>query len=242
MRSKNWDQHVVDAEVVARRPGFVSLRDRIIELAQPAQGHRVVDVGSGTGLLALPLAEQVAHVWAIDTSAGMTDYLRTKASSAGLDNIEAVVASAVSLPLVDESVDVVVSNYCLHHLDDAGKHLALLEAWRVLHPGGRLVIGDMMFGLGMVRARDREVIAQKVVALLRMGAPGVVRLFKNGLRVAGHRWENPARGDWWSRELEAVGFVDVGVELLEHEGGLAWARKPGERIGQNGTTFVRMPL
>lgn len=224
--TKNWDRHVIDGEAVARCSGFLSLRERILELAQPESHHRAVDVGSGTGLLALPLADQVEHVWAVDLSAGMTDYLRAKASSAGLENLQTVASSAVSLPLVDDAVDLVVSNYCFHHLDDAGKHLAMLEAWRVLRPGGRLVFGDMMFGLGLGDARDREVVTQKVRAMLRKGVPGVVRLLKNAGRVVSGRWEHPARADWWADELRRAGFIDVGVEVLDHEGGLAWARKP----------------
>lgn len=224
--TKNWDRHVADAETIARCPGFLSLRERILDLAQPEEHHRVVDVGSGTGLLALPLAGRVEHVWAVDISAGMTDYLRTKATSAGLRNLDAVVSSAISLPLVDDAVDLVVSNYCFHHLDDAGKHLAMLEAWRVLRPGGRLVFGDMMFGLALSDARDREVITQKVRAMLGKGAPGVIRLLKTIGRAASGRWESPARADWWSNELQRTGFIDVDVEVLGHEGGLAWARKP----------------
>lgn len=75
----------------------------------------------------------------------MCEYLRAKAASAGLDNVHAAVASAVSLPLVDEAADVVVSNYCFHHLSDPDKRHALRETHRVLGPGGRLVFGDMMF-------------------------------------------------------------------------------------------------
>lgn len=143
--TKNWDQHVVDAEEVARGAGFRALRDRIVELAAPRPDDVVVDVGAGTGLL---------------------------------------------------------------------------------RPGGRLVFGDMMFSLGVADARDRQVVAAKVVAMLRKGGPGVVRLLKNAGRVASGRWEHPARSQWWAAELEPAGFVDVGVEVLEHEGGLAWARKP----------------
>ncbi|MFP5364940.1 MAG: class I SAM-dependent methyltransferase [Thermoleophilia bacterium] len=52
----------------------------------------VVDVGCGTGLLALELADRVERVWAIDISPSMIDYLSTKAASADLDNIDGAVA------------------------------------------------------------------------------------------------------------------------------------------------------
>ncbi len=224
--TKNWDRHVVDAEEIARGAGFLALRDRIIALATPRPQDVVVDVGAGTGLLTLALAERVERVWAIDISPAMLEYLDVKLLSAEIQSVKTVVTSAVSLPMVDESVDLVVSNYCLHHLDDDGKRRALLEAHRVLRPGGRLVFGDMMFSLGLSDARDRAVVSTKVRAMLRKGLPGVLRLLKNGARIASGRWERPARSDWWASELELTGFVDVGLEVLAHEGGIAWARKP----------------
>lgn len=105
--TKDWDQHVPDAEQIARGTGFLNLRDRILELASP-QATDVVDVGCGTGLLTLELAGRVQRVWAIDISASMVDYVRTKAASAGLANVDAAVASAVSLPLVNACADIVV--------------------------------------------------------------------------------------------------------------------------------------
>ena len=224
--TKVWDHHVGDAEEIARSAGFQALRDRILELAQPQPGDRVVDIGAGTGLLTLPLAEQTAHVWAIDIAPAMCEYLRTKAASAELENVDVAVASAVSLPLVDASAELVVSNYCFHHLDDAGKERALREAARVLVPGGRFVFGDMMFRVGVADARDREVVSAKVRAMLRKGPRGVLRLAKNGLRFASGTWEQPARAQWWEGALARCGFVDVRVDVLAHEGGIAFARKP----------------
>ncbi len=224
--TKDWDRHVIDAEQIARGTGFLHLRERILELAAPHETDVVVDVGCGTGLLALRLAERVERVWAIDISASMVDYLRTKAASAGIENIDAAVASAVSLPLVDACADLVVSNYCLHHLDAAGKRGALAEAFRVLRPGGRLVFGDMMFDLDPGDPRNRAVIAGKVRAMLQKGPAGVLRLAKNAIRLASGRWENPATADWWLEALAGAGFVDVHVDLLHHEGGIGHARRP----------------
>src|ERR1700730_3401805 len=100
--SKDWDARVAEAELIARSPGFRHLRDRITELADTRAAGTVAATGCGTGLLALAFAERVARVWAVDSSPAMIEYLRVKASSAGLENIETVAASAVSLPLVGE--------------------------------------------------------------------------------------------------------------------------------------------
>lgn len=222
---KNWDAHVVHAEEIARGAGFVALRDRIVELAAPQPGEVAVDVGAGTGLLALDLAARGLAVWAIDISPSMCEYLRTKAASAGITGIHASVASAVSLPLVDGVADLVVSNYCFHHLGDEGKRQALREARRVLKPGGRMVFGDMMFTLSATDRRDRQVVAMKVRSMLRKGPAGVVRLARNGVRFATGRWEHPARAPWWDGALRDAGFEDVRVDVLAHEGGIAYARR-----------------
>ncbi len=224
--TKNWDRHVCDAEEVARLPGFQDLRDRILAAAEPAAGDTVADIGAGTGLLALALADRVRSVWAIDISPAMLAYLEAKAESADVRNVRCVAASAVSLPLVDESVDLVVSNYCFHHLDDAGKARAIREVARILRPGGRFVFGDMMFRLGVRDTRDRDVIASKARALASRGLPGMVRLARNGIRVATGRWERPAPAAWWTEQLRGAGFAEIGVEVLDHEGGIARARKP----------------
>lgn len=223
---KDWDRHVVYAEDVARSDGFLALREEILARAAPSPEDRVVDVGSGTGLLTLAAAPRVARVTAIDISPAMCDYLAAKAASADLDNVDCVVASAISLPLVDESAEVVISNYCFHHVSDEDKLRVLREIRRVLVPGGRLVFGDMMFRVALGDARDRQLIGQKVRALARRGPGGLMRLARNGLRFATGAWEKPARADWWQNALEQEGFQEVEVQLLAHEGGIASARKP----------------
>ena len=222
---KNWDRYVAHAEIVARTDGFQALRDRILERAEIRPGEVVVDLGAGTGLLTLPAAEAAEKVWAVDISAKMCDYLATKARSAGHENVESVIASAVSLPLVTESVDVVVSNYCLHHLPHEEKLTALRELHRVLRPGGRCVLADMMFTVGLADPRDRHLIKDKVRAMLAKGPAGVWRLVKNAARMAARRWERPASPQWWRGALEETGFTGVEVELTEHEGGIIEGRR-----------------
>ncbi|MGK2877618.1 MAG: class I SAM-dependent methyltransferase [Solirubrobacterales bacterium] len=225
---KNWDQYVINAEEVARTSGFRALRDRIVATSKDLESPVVADIGSGTGLLTLALAGGAQKVWAIDISERMADYLRAKSSSAGFSNVETVVASAVSLPLVDGSVDIVVSNYCYHHLSDDDKQRAISEAYRVLRPGGRFVFGDMMFSVSVVDARDRELLVSKIRSIASRGVPGIVRIVKNFVLYVVGRWEKPARSDWWASALVAAGFADVRVEPLEHEGGFAVAIRPSD--------------
>jgi ubiquinone/menaquinone biosynthesis C-methylase UbiE len=226
---KDWDQHVDHAEEIARGDGFRALRDEILRRAAAGSGDHVLDIGSGTGLLTLPLASRTERVWALDISRGMAEYVEAKVASAGFENVFPVTASAASIPLVDESVDVVVSNYCLHHLRDADKEKALVEAWRVLRPGGRLVVGDMMVAVALSDPRSRRVLRAKVRVLLRRGPSGVIRVLKNGIRLLLGRWEKPASPEWWDRALRTAGFAEVTVTALPHEGGVASAHKPAHR-------------
>lgn len=225
-RRKDWDQHVGDLAEMARSPGFRALRQEIIELAQPQADDRVLDVGAGTGLLALALAPEVQHVWALDVSSAMCQYLHAKAAARRLENLDVIRASATSVPLSNASTDLVVSNYCFHHLKDNDKDRALAELRRVLKPGGRLVFADMMFRVGIVDQRNRAVIATLVRRFLRRGPAGVLRIAKNAFRYITGRWEQPAEVAWWLAALERAGFTDVTVQALDHEGGVAFARCP----------------
>jgi ubiquinone/menaquinone biosynthesis C-methylase UbiE len=225
-RAKDWDAHVGDLERMASRPAFLALRDQVLEQARLRAGDRLLDIGSGTGLLALAAAPRVAHVRALDVSPAMCSHLAQKFERLGVDNAEVLVNTATELPIPDDSVDVVVSNYCFHHLSDHEKRRALDQIRRVLRPGGRLVFADMMFRFGVGRARDRAVIALFAARMLRMGPGGLLRLLKNGARLLAGRGEHPADVEWWREMLQHAGFIDVAVQALEHEGGIARARVP----------------
>ncbi|HMD56567.1 MAG TPA: methyltransferase domain-containing protein [Solirubrobacteraceae bacterium] len=238
---KDWDDHVDDLELMANSPGFLALRELIIKTARLGRRDRVLDIGAGTGLLALAAAPLVASVSAVDLSPAMCRHLAEKFHTLGLNNAEVMVSAATHLPLPDSSIDVAVSNYCFHHLTDVEKRRALSEIRRVLRPGGRLVFGDMMFRLGIVDSRDRAVIGLLIRRVLRHGPAGVLRLLKSAARILTFRWEHPASAGWWHEALLDAGFVDVEVRALEHEGGVAHARKREQPGSAQATRGFRGP-
>lgn len=228
------EQHARQIGVLAQSQGFVRLRDEIITRAAPTAGERVLDVGAGTGLLALAVAPSVAHVTAVDSSPAVCRMLEANSKDLALTNVDAVVADARALPLPDASIDLALSNYCLHHISDADKVVALRELARVLRPGGRLVLGDMMFNVGFRTPRDRRVVAHMAFAMVRRRPAGILRLVRNVVRTIVAPAERPASVEWWEQALAGGGFCDVRVVALEHEGGIACARRAtSEPAGPN---------
>ncbi len=187
----------------------------------------LLDIGAGTGLLSLAAAPHVARVIALDQSPAMCRHLESNFTRFQITNAQILQNTTTALQLADGTVDVALSNYCFHHLCDADKRRALAEILRVLRPGGRLVFADMMFRIGITNRRDRSVIALIVKRMMRHGPAGLFRVLKNAARIVIGPREHPARAEWWHEALLAVGFVEVSVRALEHEGGIAVARKPG---------------
>lgn len=109
------------------------------ELTVGAPGRRALDVGTGTGQLAMYLAGAGFDVTAVDLSESMILHARRNASSRGLD-IDFRAGDAESLGFEDDAFHVVVSRNLLWTLPNPEK--AILEWRRVLKPGGRLVISD----------------------------------------------------------------------------------------------------
>jgi ubiquinone/menaquinone biosynthesis C-methylase UbiE len=226
LQPKDWDMHVTDLEQMAESVGFRDLRERVLGLAHLRSTDRVLDVGAGTGLLALAAAPHAASVHALDVSPAMCSHLAGKFHQSGLSNARVLLGDATDIPLADGAVDVVISNYCFHHLPDGEKGRALAQVMRVLRPGGRLVFADMMFRIAGASRRDLALSARFAGLMIRHGPAGVVRLLKNVIRVLSGCGDQPADVDWWRETLLREGFVDVSVASLAHEGGIACARKP----------------
>ena len=118
------------------------LRARASALLVPP-GLRVVDVGTGTGILAIELAELGLDVIGIDRSPTMLAEARSKRPAGpGAGTLELQQGDAHALPLADASVDAAFAHMVLHSLEDPAR--AVLEMARIVRPGGQVVLIDFL--------------------------------------------------------------------------------------------------
>jgi ubiquinone/menaquinone biosynthesis C-methylase UbiE len=119
------------------------LKGRLVDEALIEPGHMVLDLGCGTGTLAVLIKKRhpQARVVGLDVDPRVLEQAVRKAHRAGV-SIDFTEASALDLPYPSAHFDRVVSSLMLHHLSREQKRRALSEAWRVLKPDGLLGIAD----------------------------------------------------------------------------------------------------
>jgi ubiquinone/menaquinone biosynthesis C-methylase UbiE len=121
-----------------------AFREQLIGWARLSAGESVLDIGCGTGSLAIVAKRQVGEsgkVCGVDASPAMVARARSKAATSGVD-VSFEVAVVESLPFPDARFDVVLSTLMLHHLPRQLRQQCLREVRRVLKPQGRLLIVD----------------------------------------------------------------------------------------------------
>jgi len=158
-------------------------------LAELEPGQVVLDLGSGGGIDVLLSARRVGptgKVYGLDMTDEMLELARANQRRAGVDNVEFLKGTIEAIPLPDASVDVIVSN-CVINLS-ADKSAVFREAFRVLRPGGRFAVSDV-------------VLRREVPADIR----GSMELWVGCIAGALHEQD-------FVRGLEAAGFEQASVE------------------------------
>ncbi|MFQ6325385.1 methyltransferase domain-containing protein [Nocardia sp. CWNU-33] len=130
-----------------------ALNARLVALTGAVTGEHALDIGSGPGDLARALAARVGNsgrVIGVDPSPQMIAYAigRTRGDS----NCRFELGPAQSLGLADASVDVVTCTFVMHHIPEAQRDAAIAHMFRVLRPGGRLLLADTDTNGRMLRA------------------------------------------------------------------------------------------
>ena len=158
-------------------------------LAQLQPGEVVLDLGSGGGIDVLLSAKRVApggKAYGLDMTDEMLALARENQRKAGVQNVEFLKGAIEDIPLPDNTVDVIISNCVINLSGD--KDRVMLEAFRVLKPGGRLAVSDV-------------VIRGEVPAEVRRSMELWVGCIAGALQESEYR-----------RKLQAAGFESVDVE------------------------------
>jgi len=190
-------------------------------LAGLKPGETVLDLGSGGGIDVLLSAKRVGptgHAYGLDMTDDMLALARENQSKAGATNVEFLKGSIEAIPLPDDSIDVIISNCAINLSPD--KDAVLREAFRVLKPGGRFAVSDVV-ARGAVSAEIRRDME------LWVGC------------IAGALEEREYAG-----KLRAAGFADVELEpwrIYERHGGVfasafVRGRKPLEQTSKTSKT------
>jgi len=139
-----FSDHAADYDESQDSPEYRACADLVVGHADPAAGDMVLDIGTGTGAIAFGVAADAGRVLGRDISEGMLERAGEKAAERGVENVE-FGEGRFRDPQVpeDTAVDVVTSNFAMHHLSDDEKRDAV-DAIAGLEPR-RIVLGDVMF-------------------------------------------------------------------------------------------------
>ena len=153
-----------DGEVVVQLPESVTESyagcGNPVALASLQEGEVVLDLGSGAGLDMFVASEKVGQsgrVIGVDMTPEMVEKARENAAKLGRTNVEIRLGDIEDMPVDDESVDVIISNCVINLAPNKAK--VFTESFRVLRPGGRMMISDLMLEEPLPEDLQNEIAA-----------------------------------------------------------------------------------
>lgn len=153
--ARRWDQSADTYDEAYRAlPFYAEVLRRIVTLADPGPDDSVLDIGTGTGELALQLAPRAKRVVGIDISERMLERARQKARQRGITNVEFRQGSFTD-PALEERFEIVVSNLAFEWVPDPDKRRALDAMSERLCDAGRFILGERMWFSGVEDGPDR---------------------------------------------------------------------------------------
>lgn len=204
---KDYDS-TIRKEIESLTPlSFDQYMDRLVLLADPRAGEAILDVATGTALVAIALAQRTgsgAAITGVDITPGMLGQAAAKVVELGLEDcIELQEASGLALPLENDTVDLATCSMAMHHMH---VKTALAEIIRVLKKGGRLVIADM-------GASPRwRTPAGRVVVRLLLFLYQLFSLFNAKSRAEAEAFSQCFTRAEWEEILAASGASEYSVE------------------------------
>jgi demethylmenaquinone methyltransferase / 2-methoxy-6-polyprenyl-1,4-benzoquinol methylase len=202
-------------------------RRALVKAVAPASGERVLDVATGTGMVAAELARSGCSVVGLDQSPEMLAAAAQRFAGADGDRVELIEGEAEALPFANASFDALTFTYLLRYVEDP--RATICELARVLRPGGR--VSSLEFG---VPPRRRARAAWRLYT--RVGLPTLGRIVSRewgevgrflGPSIVGFYRRHPVEEivEYWHQ----AGFADVRVRRMSLGGGIVMSATKSAR-------------
>jgi SAM-dependent methyltransferase len=149
-----FDERARDWDTPERRERAEAVADAIRASVPLTYTTRAIDVGAGTGLLGLALADDVGDLVLAEPSEGMREVIGEKLAASGRADVTAIPFDLTDEPPSGEPIDLAVSLLVLHHVADTATALAAIRG--LLRPGGRIAIADLDTEDGTFHDADAE--------------------------------------------------------------------------------------
>ncbi len=183
----------------------------IRELLRIKKNDLVLEIGTGTGELALNISTHCRQVVAIDVSETMINFARMKAKAQNKTNIQFCNAGFLTYENCDEPFDIIITQLALHHLPDYWKMIALRRIYDTLKKDGKFYLNDVVFPSSI---QNYDSYFAKIINDLDKSAGDEI-----ALETETHIREEFSTLDWIMEGLlKNVGFC---IEYVKHEGFMA---------------------